>query len=173
MVDFIQLLALGAIAGFTIFLGFPLIISKTIGNITRGFLNALAAGILVFLLIEIISDTWEIAVDDLKSAFEGNVSMFIPLEDLTILFLGLAIGLIGLAYYESRYMNPNQSETNLRSRLATMIALGIGVHNLSEGLAIGQSYASGAISLALLLICLLYTSPSPRDRTRSRMPSSA
>jgi len=152
MVDFIQLLALGAIAGFTIFLGFPLIISKTIGNITRGFLNALAAGILVFLLIEIISDTWEIAVDDLKSAFEGNVSMFIPLEDLTILFLGLAIGLIGLAYYESRYMNPNQSETNLRSRLATMIALGIGVHNLSEGLAIGQSYASGAISLALLLI---------------------
>ena len=26
---------------------------------------------------------------------------------------------------------------------------------------------------ALLLVCLLYTSPSPRDRTRSRMPSSA
>ena len=27
--------------------------------------------------------------------------------------------------------------------------------------------------MALLYICLLYTSPSPRDRTRSRMPSSA
>ena len=27
--------------------------------------------------------------------------------------------------------------------------------------------------LTVLLICLLYTSPSPRDRTRSRMPSSA
>jgi len=26
---------------------------------------------------------------------------------------------------------------------------------------------------ALPLVCLLYTSPSPRDRTRSRMPSSA
>ena len=29
------------------------------------------------------------------------------------------------------------------------------------------------INTALLLLCLLYTSPSPRDRTRSRMPSSA
>ena len=29
------------------------------------------------------------------------------------------------------------------------------------------------LSLAQLKICLLYTSPSPRDRTRSRMPSSA
>ena len=28
-------------------------------------------------------------------------------------------------------------------------------------------------NLALAYFCLLYTSPSPRDRTRSRMPSSA
>ena len=32
----------------------------------------------------------------------------------------------------------------------------------------GEIYA-----LAMLKCCLLYTSPSPRDRTRSRMPSSA
>ena len=36
------------------------------------------------------------------------------------------------------------------------------VNGLSEGLA-----------ASVLLACLLYTSPSPRDRTRSRMPSSA
>ena len=29
------------------------------------------------------------------------------------------------------------------------------------------------LSASILIICLLYTSPSPRDRTRSRMPSSA
>ena len=29
------------------------------------------------------------------------------------------------------------------------------------------------IFVALMMFCLLYTSPSPRDRTRSRMPSSA
>ena len=31
----------------------------------------------------------------------------------------------------------------------------------------------GMVGAALFLVCLLYTSPSPRDRTRSRMPSSA
>src|SRR2546422_10273444 len=36
--------------------------------------------------------------------------------------------------------------------LATMIAMSIGLHNLSEGLAIGQSYASGSIALAVVLI---------------------
>ena len=34
-------------------------------------------------------------------------------------------------------------------------------------------YERGQRSLSLADICLLYTSPSPRDRTRSRMPSSA
>jgi zinc transporter, ZIP family len=37
-------------------------------------------------------------------------------------------------------------------RLAMMIAIGIGAHNFSEGLAIGQSYVSGAIGLAIILI---------------------
>jgi len=37
-------------------------------------------------------------------------------------------------------------------RLSMMIAIGIGFHNFSEGLAIGQSYASGAIGLALILV---------------------
>jgi ZIP family zinc transporter len=37
-------------------------------------------------------------------------------------------------------------------RLAMMIAIGIGAHNFSEGLAIGQSYVSGEFSLAILLI---------------------
>ena len=32
---------------------------------------------------------------------------------------------------------------------------------------------AGGVESALDYICLLYTSPSPRDRTRSRMPSSA
>ena len=31
----------------------------------------------------------------------------------------------------------------------------------------------GALMIGWVIICLLYTSPSPRDRTRSRMPSSA
>ena len=37
----------------------------------------------------------------------------------------------------------------------------------------GPSGLTEAATLPALLTCLLYTSPSPRDRTRSRMPSSA
>ena len=33
--------------------------------------------------------------------------------------------------------------------------------------------SKGLIDISLAISCLLYTSPSPRDRTRSRMPSSA
>ena len=45
---------------------------------------------------------------------------------------------------------------------------GESVADLTAGL-----YASWSVLAALLARCLLYTSPSPRDRTRSRMPSSA
>ena len=37
----------------------------------------------------------------------------------------------------------------------------------------GEGSASHAINTVWVYVCLLYTSPSPRDRTRSRMPSSA
>ena len=50
---------------------------------------------------------------------------------------------------------PQQHGSELFSsphHLATMIAVGIGLHNFSEGLAIGQSYASGAVALAVVLI---------------------
>ena len=41
---------------------------------------------------------------------------------------------------------------------------------------VDYSFTEGLYHLGMVLlngICLLYTSPSPRDRTRSRMPSSA
>ena len=41
---------------------------------------------------------------------------------------------------------------------------------LKDGFPLYAGFSSG---LGLLQTCLLYTSPSPRDRTRSRMPSSA
>ncbi|HET7284569.1 MAG TPA: ZIP family metal transporter [Nitrososphaeraceae archaeon] len=191
--DYWQLLLLGSIAGFTIFLGLPVAALQHLSIKKKGFLNAFAIGILVFLIIDIFSHAWESASTAASDAFAGKAPVGSALLDLLAMFGGLAIGLLGLVWYESKYMKKpikEQQQHTLSSsslsaaddeitlagtnrmtgggrgehqqhllqqevtayRLAMMIAIGIGAHNFSEGLAIGQSYVSGAIGLAILLI---------------------
>jgi ZIP family zinc transporter len=188
--DYYQLLLLGAIAGFTIFLGLPLAILQNISARKKGFLNAFAIGILVFLIIDVFSHAWESTEEAASNALAGKASFEDAAIALFALFGGLGIGLLGLTWYESKFMkrsssfslprvfkksdvedavegkaeghqsvhyNPQQQQSQLlyevsAYKLAIMIAIGIGTHNFSEGLAIGQSYVSGAIPLALLLI---------------------
>ena len=116
-----------------------------------------------------------------SDAFAGKAPIEGAAFDLLAMFGGLAIGLLGLVWYETKHMKKSIKQQPLSSsahmvvgnsgvgrgehqqqhlleqevtvyRLATMIAIGIGAHNFSEGLAIGQSYVSGAIRLAILLI---------------------
>jgi ZIP family zinc transporter len=193
--DYWQLLLLGSIAGFTIFLGLPVAALQHLSIKKKGFLNAFAIGILVFLIIDIFSHAWESASTAASDAFAGKAPVGSALLDLLAMFGGLAIGLLGLVWYESKYMKKpikeqqrhtlSSSSSSLSAtddeitlagtnrmtggrgehqqqhllqqevtayRLAMMIAIGIGAHNFSEGLAIGQSYVSGAIGLAILLI---------------------
>ncbi len=176
-VDYPQLLLLGATAGFTIILGLPLAMLQGVSSRVKGFLNALAIGILIFLIIDVFSHAWEAAEGAAVDAFAGKLSLGDAAVDLLAMFGGVAVGLLGLVFYESRYMsgtsaaNIQQSKVGKKSidvsgslqrsrllddvgayRLAMMVAIGIGAHNFSEGLAIGQSYASGSIGLATLLI---------------------
>ncbi len=188
MIDYAQLLVLGAIAGFTIFLGLPLAALQNVSSKKKGFLNAIAMGILLFLIIDVFGHAWDTTSNAVFIAFTAKLSIAKAALDLVALFGGLAIGLLGLTFYEKRYMRRSHviqtarvvennvlvtsptsgtetsSSTKHRSmsfdarsqdtayRMSMMIAVGIGAHNFSEGLAIGQSYASGAIGLALVLI---------------------
>ncbi len=165
MIDYYQLLLLGAIAGFTIFLGFPVALMKVSQN-KKAFLTSLAIGILIFLVIDVFSHAWDSVTTSVISAVAGKIPMAEGITLLLTMFIGIAIGLIGLSVYESKYMKgTTKTEAKLensmagkdgvqidRFKLAMMIAVGIGAHNFSEGLAIGQSYASGVIGLALLLV---------------------
>ena len=163
---------LGAIAGFTIFLGLP------IGRIRRPaprlqvLLNAVAIGVLVFLFFDILSHANETVEGALTAAHEGAGSWWRFAGYAAVLAAGLAIGLVGLVGYErvlyrrrvprslgaaaatvpapSRMLDSMLAEPG--RRLAFFIAVGIGLHNFAEGLAIGQSAARGEISLAVLLI---------------------
>lgn len=166
MIDYFQLLLLGAVAGFTIFLGIPFALVPARKQ-TKNFLNSLAVGILIFLLFDVLEHAWASIEDTLTQALSMNASPIPGITLLLTMFFGIAISLIGLSIYQDRFMTRNSSvdfineftnqtskKTNevVPKKLALMIAIGIGVHNLSEGLAIGQSFATGEISLALMLI---------------------
>ncbi len=73
---------------------------------------------------------------------------------LGVFVVGFGLGLLGLIAFDQRFMRaPAGSNKPVDpTRLALMIATGIGLHNFSEGLAIGQSAGRGEIGFAALLI---------------------
>jgi ZIP family zinc transporter len=165
-----HVLILGAIAGGTIFLGLPVGRMQNLAASARAGLSALATGILIFLLWDVLSG----AVEPVESALDArHWGRFSWLAILGI--AGFALGLMGLVYY-SEWMKgrSHRRATSLvgpgaaavdefkartwldgltpGKQLALLIAIGIGVHNFGEGLAIGQAAATGAASLAVTLI---------------------
>ncbi len=145
---------LGAIAGFTIFLGLPFARVNKIPRSWQAFLNAMATGILFFLVFDILSKATEPITRALGDAQTGKPGQFILL--LALFVLGFGAGLLGLVYFEGRFVKATANDARQHKaspyRLALMIATGIGLHNLSEGLAIGQAAGAHAISLATILI---------------------
>jgi ZIP family zinc transporter len=165
-----HILVLGAIAGGTIFLGLPLGRMQGLSAATRAALSALATGILIFLLWDVLSG----AVDPIDSALQarhwGRFSWLAAVGAA-----GFTVGLMSLVHYAewmkrradrraSTLVGPGAAaldEFEGRSwiegltpgrQLALLIAIGIGVHNFGEGLAIGQAAAASEISLAVTLI---------------------
>ncbi len=148
MVDFLELFLLGSFAGFTIFLGLPVVLLG-ISDRVRGFLNAFAVGILMFLIVDVFSHAWDQTTAAALSASQGTGSTGSALSDLGLMFGGITLGLLGLVVYERSYIG--REATVAPTKVSTMTALGIGAHNLSEGLAIGQSFAFGAVGLGIVL----------------------
>ena len=144
--NFGLLLVLGFIAGATILLGLPVARLKSFNSTLRSSLSMLAAGILVFLLVEILNDASEPTISALNDdqQFAGGIALAL------LLAFGFAVGLVGLVIFEKRLIRGSTDENP--QRLSFMIAAAIGLHNLSEGLAIGQTYLQGMSGLALVLI---------------------
>ena len=162
-----QIVLLGAVAGLTIFLGLPVGRMQSISLGTKSFLSAMATGILLFLLWDVLTA----AVEPVEGALtDGNDGRFLWLA--VLLTGGFAVGLLSLALYDS-WLRRRRSQAMLgpgaasmaefqveqhvvtmspSSWLAVFIATGIGLHNFSEGLAIGQSAASDELNLALALV---------------------
>ncbi len=139
-------IALGLVAGMTIFLGLPIARFKGASEAVKGMLALASAGVLFFLVIEVGYHAIEIVESTAKG---GDLNL--ALLQGGIMSFGLLLGLVGLAVIEERrHQARNQGATPLD--IASMIALGIGLHNFAEGLAIGQSYSSGNTALGLVLV---------------------
>jgi ZIP family zinc transporter len=134
-------LALGAVAGGTIFLGLPVARLHGVGRERLALLNALAVGVLCFLFVDVMGQ----AAEPVETADVGHNERFWPL--LALLAFGFGLGFLGLVAYGQRLLAGGSSAW----RLSLLIAGGIGLHNLAEGLAIGNAARTGALSLALTL----------------------
>jgi len=159
-----QTVLLGAIAGFTIFLGLPLGRMRGGSASLRTFLNGLSAGILVFLLFDILEHATEPVEEAVVDKAWGHLAA------VGFLYVaGFGVGLMALTYVGRLWrrrapqaslgpgaMAVAEAEADrVKSdalRVGMSIATGIGLHNFSEGLAIGQAAHSGEVSLALLLV---------------------
>jgi ZIP family zinc transporter len=112
-----------------------------LGSRGMTFLMSATVGLLLYLGIDATSEALELA-GELGSPFQGT----------GIVGIGI-IGTVLLLEAVSRsQMRTGTGETARRMALATMIAVGIGLHNLGEGLAIGAAYAVGAAALGTFLV---------------------
>jgi ZIP family zinc transporter len=144
-----QTVLLGALAGLTIYLGLPIGRIRGISDKVRSFLSMSSAGILIFLFFDIFRQLSDPIVAALNSRSYGD---FLTL--LSIFALGFGVGLGGLIAFERRYLRVRAADNLMLSptRLAVLIATGIGLHNFAEGLVIGQSAGGGEIAFATILI---------------------
>lgn len=159
--NFAQTVALGTIAGLTIYLGLPAGRLSRVSERTRSFLSLLSAGILLFLLFDILEHVTDPIKAALTTLLEAGKAGAAPAGAagtlaalLVALVVGFGAGLLGLVAFEQRFIRwhgtPGQAASP--AQLAMLIAVALGLHNFAEGLAIGQSAGRGEIALAALLI---------------------
>jgi zinc transporter ZupT len=126
------------------------------------FFLALTAGLLLFLGVEAVDDALETA-ETLPPAYQG----------LPLVLIGVLGTVLLLVWVSRRFAGEGARR---RFALAFLVALGIGLHNLGEGLAIGAAYGLGKVALGTFLVIgftihnttegLAILAPIARERVR-------
>jgi zinc transporter, ZIP family len=177
--SFSETVLLGALAGFTIYLGLPLARMRLLSARARVALAMFAVGVLAFLFVDVMSHGEGILEDAVKGFGAGKEDFGRVLLLGLLAVAGFAAGTVGLAVAERRIRSGNHTPPPIaggataaaatvedadalasaaaaarRHALSTglAVAAAIGVHNFAEGLAIGVSAKSGELSLATILI---------------------
>ena len=173
--SFAETVLLGAIAGFTIYLGLPVGRLGRVSDRARVALAMFSVGILAFIFVDVSGHGQQIVATALDSYKHNDASLGHVVGLFALLAVGFTAGTAGISgieqYLRRRASRPpiaggdaaaaltadelakyelNARRVALRSGMT--IAFAIGLHNFAEGLAIGVSAKSGAIGLATVLI---------------------
>jgi zinc transporter, ZIP family len=172
--SFGETVLLGALAGFTIFLGLPVGRVQLLSARARVALAMFSVGILVFLLVDVLGHAFEISEGAVEAFHEGEGSFARAAGLALLLIFGFGLGSAGLGILERR-LRPGPppiaggavdvavaedqgllaqaaAARSYALRTGLIIAAAIGLHNFAEGLAIGVSARAGEIGLATVLI---------------------
>jgi zinc transporter, ZIP family len=102
---------------------------------------ALTGGLLAFLGVEALFEAFQ-AQAAVPGAFGGP----------GLVLLGVALSYLTMTFFSARFSAAGQGAALGGAALALLVAIGIGLHNLGEGLAIGTSFAFGQLTLGSFLI---------------------
>ena len=176
---FSETIGLGAIAGFTIYIGLPVGRIRRVDDRLRVGLAMFSVGILAFIFMDVTSNGEAILQTALERFKDHTGSFGHVLAMFSLLAAGFATGGAGIAAVErtlrgrrtpppplaggeaaavldsERVARAAEATENARRRAlqtGMVIAAAIGLHNFAEGLAIGVSARAGAVSLATVLI---------------------
>jgi zinc transporter, ZIP family len=175
-VGFAETVLLGAIAGFTIYLGLPVGRVRRVDDRLRVALAMFSVGILAFIFMDVTKHAQEI-VDATLGNFKDHHTSFAHVVGLfALLAVGFTAGTAGISGVErslrrrgatvrpiaggeaaasfsaSEVAGLERDARRAALRTGMTIAVAIGLHNFAEGLAIGVSAKTGAIGLATVLI---------------------
>lgn len=143
MSDFLTFMVLTAAFGLAIFLSLPIVYWRRAQGGGAVFLNAGAIGILVFLLADIFSDVSPILY---PAGYVANLTY-------TAVFTAAFVGAFVLLFIvDSETVRTMVGAKGGVKNTAFIIALGIGLQNLTEGLVFGVTWRSGALAGLLLVI---------------------
>lgn len=163
---------IGLVAAACICAGLAAVRRLAPGPRARALVTMGAAGMVLFILIDVgyqaLSTVELTAVSDQGYALAVNV---------ILLLAGLLLGMVGLARIESRRGHPG-ADAPRPLDVAIMLAVGIGLRNFAEGLAVGQSMATslagpgGRLVLGLALHSVLYGASVAAPVAGEPMPAS-
>jgi zinc transporter, ZIP family len=142
----------GTLLSFTLIGLYVGVIPVILGMLWLPAIRRISAGVMLFLMAATVGLLLFLGIDATAEALELTGELSDAFQGVAIVGIGIVGTWLLLDAVGRQQRVTERSEAGARMSLATVIAIGIGLHNLGEGLAIGAAYAVGAAALGTFLV---------------------